>query len=54
VTTPSEANQAASYANNALSTHHAERLGNPKVRAIFFLVTDFDTPEHVDSENIKI
>jgi hypothetical protein len=34
-------------------THHAERLVNPKVRAHFFLLI-LDTPEHVDSENIKL
>jgi hypothetical protein len=34
-------------------SHHAEGLVNPKVREP--KITDFlDTPEHVDSENIKL
>jgi hypothetical protein len=32
--------------------HNAEALVNPKGRAIFLLI--LDTPEHVDSEKIKL
>jgi hypothetical protein len=36
-----------------LRRHHAKRLVNPKVRAKKKLLI-LDTPEHVDSENIKL
>jgi hypothetical protein len=34
--------------------HHAERLVNPKVRGQNQRLQILDTPEHVDSENIKL
>jgi hypothetical protein len=36
-------------------THHAEKLVNPKLKSACknFLLLISDTPEHVDSENIK-
>jgi hypothetical protein len=37
-----------------VTRHHAERLVDPKVLAIFFWFLILDTQEHVDSENIKL
>jgi hypothetical protein len=37
-----------------LGSHHAEALVNPKVRELKKRLLILDTPEHVDSENIKL